>query len=80
MKLNPFQRSADVGGGKVERRGLILGAGVAGVAGVAAVTTQILRGHVVAAPGPVLAKALPSQEAGYQVTPHVLRYYETTKS
>ncbi|MEO6895338.1 MAG: formate dehydrogenase [Caldimonas sp.] len=77
MKLNPFQRSADVGGGKVERRGLILGAGVAGVA---AVTTQILRGHVVAAPGPVLAKALPSQEAGYQVTPHVLRYYETTKS
>lgn len=77
MKLNPFRRSADAGGGKVERRGLILGAGVAGVAAVA---TQILRGHAVAAPEPVLAKALPAQDAGYQVTPHVLRYYETAKS
>ncbi len=77
MKFTSFQRAADAGGGKIERRGLVVGAGVAGVAAVA---VHLMRGRVADAPELVVAKAAPSREAGYQVTPHVLRYYETAKS
>jgi hypothetical protein len=37
-------------------------------------------GAGVEAPVAVAAKAPPAADAGYQVTPHVLRYYETAKS
>jgi hypothetical protein len=77
MKRNPSRGIADAPGGKVERRGLIVGAGVAGVAAAAA---HALRGAGVEAPVAAAAKAPPAADAGYQVTPHVLRYYETAKS
>lgn len=60
------------------RRGLLVGAGVAGAAAVAA---KLLPGQpaseavVAAAP-----KVLPDQQSGYQLTQHVLRYYETTRA
>ena len=63
--------------GKVDRRGLVVGAGVAGVAAVAA---QVLHRGAVEAPIAVAAKAPLAKGEGYQVTPHVLRYYETAKS
>jgi hypothetical protein len=61
----------------LKRRGLLLGAGVAGAAVVAA---KALPGS--AAPEAVQAAAKPVLDpaGGYQLTPHVLRYYETTKT
>jgi hypothetical protein len=63
----------------LQRRGLLLGAGAAGAALLAAKT---LSGTAPAA-APVMAeatKALTETGSGYQVTPHVLRYYETARS
>jgi hypothetical protein len=63
-------------GSKLDRRGLVLGAGLAGVAAVA---VQALKSS---APEPTAAlapKVQPEKGDGYQVTQHVLRYYETTK-
>ena len=62
---------------KLDRRGLVVGAGVAGVAAVAA---QVLHRAAVDAPVAVAVKAPAADGVGYQVTPHVLRYYETAKS
>ena len=61
----------------IDRRNLVVGAGVAGVAAVAAAVL-----HRRAAAMNELAAARPAAAAdgGYQVTPHVLRYYETTRS
>jgi hypothetical protein len=60
-----------------KRRGLLFGAGLAGIAAIAAKTLPVAPAEVTALPG---AKALPvTDEGGYQLTQHVLRYYETTK-
>jgi hypothetical protein len=59
-----------------KRRGLLLGAGVAGAAALAARALPGATAEVVAAPA---AKTVADKKAGYQVTQHVLRYYETTK-
>jgi len=63
----------------LQRRGLLLGAGAAGAALLAAKT---LPGTAPAA-APVVAEAatlLAEAGSGYQLTPHVLRYYETARS
>ena len=57
------------------RRGLLLGAGAAGAALVAAKALPSAPAEVAAAP----AKPAPDDKGGYQLTQHVLRYYETTK-
>ena len=54
---------------RIARRGLLVGAGVAGAAAVAA---GGLHRAVVAEVG--------AAAPGYRLTPHVLRYYETTKA
>ena len=61
---------------RLGRRGLLVGAGVAGVAAVAA---GGLHRAVVAEAGAAVAPAA-AEGAGYRLTPHVLRYYETTKA
>ncbi|HUG25070.1 formate dehydrogenase [Piscinibacter sp.] len=59
----------------LQRRGLLIGAGVAGAAAVVVKTLPVAPTAVASAvPAPVAGTA-----AGYQLTPHVLRYYETTK-
>ncbi|HEX2539867.1 MAG TPA: twin-arginine translocation signal domain-containing protein [Caldimonas sp.] len=58
------------------RRSVVVGAGVAGVA---AVSAAVLHRQVVDAPA-ALPEAESAAEDGYRVTPHVLRYYETTRS
>ncbi len=63
------------GGSPARRRSLLLGAGVAGAALIAAKTVPSATTQVVAAP----AKPMPDDKAGYQLTQHVLRYYETAK-
>jgi hypothetical protein len=57
------------------RRGLLLSAGAAGAAVVAAKALPIAPAEVPA--GKV--KPTPDEKGGYQLTQHVLRYYETTK-
>ncbi len=62
----------------LQRRGLLLGAGAAGAALLAAKT---LSGTAPTTPVVAeAAKALTETGSGYQVTPHVLRYYETARS
>jgi hypothetical protein len=63
-----------IGASPTKRRGLLLGAGAAGAAVLAAKSLPT-------APTDVAAPAKPAAEdkAGYQLTQHVLRYYETTK-
>ena len=58
-----------------KRRGLLLGAGVAGAAAIAARALPVAPAAEVAAP----AKPTVDDKAGYRLTQHVLRYYETTK-
>jgi hypothetical protein len=60
-----------------DRRKLVLGTGVAGAAAVAA---HALNGGLTMAPTVPVAVSKPvDADGGYQVTPHVLRYYETAK-
>lgn len=61
----------------VGRRGLVVGAGVAGAAALAA---AVLHRHAQALPEVAAAPSRVGEDGGYQVTPHVLRYYETTRS
>jgi hypothetical protein len=61
----------------VARRKLFAGAGAVGaLAGAAAVLPLAQRAQ---APADAAAKPAPEAGGGYQVTQHVLRYYETTR-
>ena len=61
----------------LKRRGLLLGVGAAGAAAVA---VKLMPGAAPVATAAVAAKKLIDPAGGYQVTQHVLRYYETTRS
>jgi hypothetical protein len=60
----------------LKRRGLLVGAGVAGAAVLAAKT---MPGAAPAVAATAAAKVVDTS-GGYQVTQHVLRYYETARS
>jgi hypothetical protein len=80
MKSNlsiPSSPASQSPAAKVHRRGLVVGVGVAGAAAIAA---QALHRGLVEGQVAVAVKALPPKGDGYQLTPHVLRYYETTKA
>ena len=73
-KVAPPEADADAP--KVDRRGVVLGAGVVGAAALAG--HALLRTGVEA---PAAGAAVAAGQAeGYRLTPHVLRYYETTKA
>ena len=62
----------------LKRRGLLLGAGAAGAAVLA---VKALPGAVpTAAPTGLTAKVAADASGGYQLTEHVLRYYQTTRA
>lgn len=61
----------------LKRRGLLLGAGAAGAAVLAA---RALPGAAPVVAPVVATKAVVDSAAGYQLTPHVLRYYETARA
>lgn len=61
----------------LKRRGLLLGAGAAGAAVLA---VKALPGAAPAAAATVAAKAVVDSAGGYQLTQHVLRYYETARN
>jgi hypothetical protein len=60
----------------IDRRKLVLGAGTAGVAAVA---VQALRPATAVVPAVEVSTSALQAGDGYQITPHVLRYYETAK-
>jgi len=59
------------------RRGLVAGAGVAAAAALAAAA---LHRRAIEAPDPAAAKPKAASGDGYQLTDHVLRYYQTARS
>lgn len=62
----------------LKRRGLLIGAGAAGAVALA---VKALPGVTpVATTAAVTAKKVIDTSGGYQVTDHVLRYYETTRA
>ena len=63
--------------GPLKRRGLLLGAGAAGAAVLA---VKMLPGAAPVAAAAVAAKTAVDTVGGYQLTQHVLRYYETTRA
>jgi hypothetical protein len=75
--------AADRGGPKAAdprtatRRNLLVGAGVAGAAALAAKTLPIA--PATAPEALAAAKPAPDPAGGYQLTQHVLRYYQTAK-
>ena len=81
MKSQPSKAPSaqpDATGTKVDRRGVVIGAGVAGAAAIAG--NALLRGGVEAPPSAAGATSVAGKAEGYRLTPHVLRYYETAKA
>jgi len=60
----------------LKRRGLILGVGVAGVAAIAVKTLPVATAPAAVASA---SAAVATEKGGYQLTAHVLRYYQTTR-
>lgn len=78
MSDKAAERSLTAAANPLKRRGLLIGAGAAGAVVLAAKT---LPGAApVATTTAVTAKKAIDTSGGYQVTDHVLRYYETTRA
>ncbi|MEJ6005415.1 formate dehydrogenase [Paucibacter sp. AS339] len=59
------------------RRGWLLGLGAAGAGALA---VKVLPGAAVEEVAVLATPAVPEARGGYQLSPHVLRYYETARS
>ena len=70
MKSDAFDQ-----GKPLPRRGLLLGVGAVGAAALAAKTLAVAPAEVADA----AVKPVADTAAGYRLSAHVLRYYETTK-
>lgn len=79
MKSSPTEHIAPPAAdpAPLKRRGMLLGTGVAVAAGVAAAVAS--RSLQVPAPEPAAPAAKDDGAAGYRLSQHVLRYYETTR-
>jgi hypothetical protein len=77
MSIKASDQTPGAAPNPLKRRGLLLGAGAAGAAALA---VKVMPGAAPVATAAVAAKKLVDPSGGYQVTPHVLRYYETTRS
>jgi hypothetical protein len=77
MKLFSKRPTTPADPARVDRRTLVVGAGVAGAAAVAA---RALQSAGADAPAQASGTVAAAEGEGYRVTPHVLRYYETTKA
>ena len=77
MKLFSKRPKTPLDAGRLDRRTVVVGAGVAGAAALAAHT---LGRAGIDAPAEAPASVASTEGAGYRLTPHVLRYYETTKA
>ena len=78
MSDQAADRSSIAAATPLKRRGLLMGAGAAGAVVLAA---KVMPGAApVATTAVVAAKKTIDTSGGYQVTDHVLRYYETTRA
>lgn len=77
MKLFSKRQTTPAEAGRPDRRAVVVGAGVAGTAAVAA---HALQRAGVDAPAQPSASVASTEGAGYRLTPHVRRYYETTRA
>lgn len=82
MKTQAFDQPSDTpsngpSSDPIKRRRVLAGASLAGAGVVAA---QLLPGTEAAAPEAVAAATPADTAAGYRLTPHIRRYYETTKA
>jgi len=78
MKYPPIERDSKPAAGlTLKRRGVLLGTGVAAVAGLA--VAAVSRKLEASPPEPVALAAKDGDAQGYRLSPHVLRYYETTR-
>jgi hypothetical protein len=78
MKTQAFDRpSGETPAATVKRRRVLAGAGLAGAAAVAA---QALPGGSAPTAQTTAAATPPDTAAGYRLTPHIRRYYETTQA
>ena len=78
MSDKAADRSSSAAANPLKRRGLLIGAGAAGAAVLAA---KALPGVApVASTAAVAAKKVIDTSGGYQVSEHVLRYYETARA
>jgi len=78
MKTQAFDRPlGDTPAAGLGRRRVLAGAGLAGAAAVAA---QALPGTPAEPSAAVAAATPPDTAAGYRLTPHIRRYYETTQA
>jgi hypothetical protein len=64
---------------KATRRHLLAGLGAAGAAGVAATALPLAKTAAPAAEASAALAAAPEAGGGYQLSAHVLRYYQTTR-
>jgi hypothetical protein len=80
MKYSAFDqtKSGAQSANPLKRRGLLGGAVAAGAAVVAVAAVKGMPGAV-AGVAPIGAEVAVNESGGYQLTQHVLRYYETTK-
>lgn len=76
MSKHATDRKPEPTSDPVRRRGLLLGAGAVGAAALA---VKALPGSAPAAPAVATAKVIDTT-GGYQLSAHVLRYYETTRA
>ena len=77
MSIKCDDQNATPPANPLKRRGLLIGAGAAGAAALA---VKALPGAAPVATAAVAAKTTVGTAGGYRLTPHVLRYYETTRA
>jgi hypothetical protein len=77
MSIKASDQNQPATSNPLKRRGLLIGAGAAGAAALA---VKALPGVVPAAGVAAATQTVADTAGGYQLTPHVLRYYETARA
>ena len=77
MRTKAIDQIQTAAANPLKRRGLLIGAGAAGAAALA---VKVMPGAAPVATAAMAATTVVDTAGGYQLTPHVLRYYETTRA
>lgn len=77
MNARASEQTADTKAPPIQRRNWVLGVGAAGAAVIA---VKVLPAAAPLAPVAVAAKTAVDSSAGYQLTAHVQRYYDSTRA
>jgi hypothetical protein len=77
MRTKAVDQNQTAAANPLKRRGLLIGAGAAGAAALA---VKVMPGAAPVTAAAMAATTVVDTAGGYQLTPHVLRYYETTRA